>query len=404
MLDKDDRQEALRQLLWKAKAKGYLLMDNILEVAGEQDLSLPELDRLVSDLTVRNIEILEEAPVPKPEVSMDPNEEKTSTTQKDMGFRDHARLDYNELYLAVAYQWPSMEPLVQELSGVRPPQKGETARLLIQSAEGNAYARNRIIEMYLRLALRCAYLYAQEFELDLEETFGEAVIGLVRAVDSYRLDEQTNFAAYANVAIRHYLQRVQPGVRRLLYYPAHAKTLLYSVYKTLQKKGCTECERRETCLKMKAIVEQCSPTSETWLVEAFYRDVSLDEILENSLGSDLEYDVGNQTECVGDILPDYLSSEPTDVVFENLQKENVRSVISCLRPKEQDVLCSRFGIDRPTRTLEEIGSLMGVTRERVRQIEKRGLEKFRRIWVRQNPWEIQKESQKSSAPLDSSEI
>ena len=92
---------------------------------------------------------------------------------------------------------------------VIPPQRGEIRQLKYQIVDGNTYARERMIEMHLRLALRVALQRAETYDMDIEDAIGYACIGLVIAVDKYDPDTSGAFASYASLWMIQNISRVQ---------------------------------------------------------------------------------------------------------------------------------------------------------------------------------------------------
>ena len=123
---------------------------------------------------------------------------------------------------------PSLEPFVNGVRDIIPPQRHEIKQLKYQIVDGNEYARSRMIEMHLRIALRVALQRSEVFDMDIEDAIGYACIGLIIAVDKYDPDTFGAFASYATLWILQNISREQSTRRPLVYYPVHQKRKITS--------------------------------------------------------------------------------------------------------------------------------------------------------------------------------
>lgn len=210
-MEKDNRQAALNQLLAIAASNGYITFDDIMRCADDNSLSIGEFDWLAETAGSRNVIIYDEAPKP---VSSD-----------DDDYDDYAQIDYEQTFSEAIEMAPGIKALIESIRSIMPPQRGEVGRLKYQVREGNTHARKRMIEMYLRIAVRIAVSRAKAYNLDLEETVGDAFIGLMIAVDKYDPDHSGPFVSFASLWIYQNISREQSTCNPNMYFPVHRKEL-----------------------------------------------------------------------------------------------------------------------------------------------------------------------------------
>ena len=150
----DNRQAALNDLLKLADSQGYVTFDDIMEYADEYSLPIQDFDWLCNSITSRGTIVYNENPAAQP------------STESNTKYDDYAQIDYDIVYNRIVELSPSLEPFVSYIKSVPPPQRGEIKQLKYQIVDGNTYARTRMIEMHLRLALRLALQRAEVYDMD----------------------------------------------------------------------------------------------------------------------------------------------------------------------------------------------------------------------------------------------
>lgn len=350
-MERDNRQTALRLLLEIAAKNGYITFDDIMRCADDCSLSIGNFDWLSESAHARNIIIYDETP--------------KSVSEVDDDHDDFAQKNYEEVYSEVIELCADLEPLINEIRGIMPPQRGEVSRLKYQVKEGNSHARNRMIEMYLRQAVRIALQRTKTYDLDIEETIGDAFTGLIMAVDRYDPDSSGPFTSFASLWIYQNISREQNTRNPNMYFPVHRKEWYYTMYPSMKDRGCTECEKICHCGKAVEMICQkigCDEVQARDVIIAIMPSISLDELIEKELAD-------------RSLL--YSDDEFIETIDELLKSGIVQHALERLNDRQRNVLILRYGLDGGhERSLEEVGQRYGLTRERIRQIEAKAIRKM----------------------------
>lgn len=365
----DNRQLAYKNLIILAEKQGYVTFDNIMDCADEYSLPIQDFDWLSNSVTTRGIIVYNETP------SANPSDDEAD---------DYAQSDYDLIYERIISLCPTLDKFVSFVRAVKPPQRGEITQLKYHVVDGNSYARNRMIEMHLRLALRLALQRAETYDADIENTLGDACVGLIIAVDKYDPDTSGAFAPYASLWILQNISREQPTQRPLVYYPAHKKEGYFAVYPVLKALGCIGCDKLKLCAKSQKIVQvkiNCDEVGAKMILEQMIPDERLEDLLSeytdeaNKLYSN---DLATNT-VLSNLSTEAVVSD--DDAYVSLYcahlKKDVSDALNMLAPREAKVIQLRYGFSGFAMTLEEVGNVFNVTRERIRQIESKALRKLR---------------------------
>lgn len=372
-MGRDLRQEALTYLLEKADKQGYVTFDDIMDCADANSLPIQDFDWLSSAITTRGILVYDEAPAASNRIAQD---------SEDDDYNDYAQSDYEYVYDRIIELDESLRDFVTEVRNIKPPQWKEFSQLKYQVSEGNLHARERMIEMHLRIALRIALQRAEAYDMDIQDAVGEACIGLVKAVDKYNPNTNGAFGSYAAMWIMQNISRQQPTQRALMYYPVHKKEPYFIAYPLLKREGYVgDLEAINNFNVYKLLIEKFSFTNEQ-INDVIYETIpfeSYDELFGMIFD---KYDVfdkyeNNQLKSVFYprelICKDSIEEIVSDIILRELLKE----VLETLTEREQFVIELRYGLGgEEPKTLEEVGNEFNVTRERVRQIEAKALKKL----------------------------
>lgn len=342
--------DALNHLTSIATKKGYILFDDILDCADSFSLSMVEIDDLSSQLTKNGTIIYEKAPL-----TVEDNHKNTTDN-----YYDFAHNDYSIIYKKICDKDPSLKEFVHKVSDIIPPQHGEIDKLKMQADVGNEYAKNRLIEMHLRLALKLGLAYANRFDNDIVDTIGNACIGLIISVDKYQVDNNNSFSGYSSLWMSQVIQRNMNMPKSTVYYPVHVKEKLIKIFDKFKKDSCLKCVDRYNCNCLLDDAQNEFICTREFAYEMVNGVFGFDD--EYSCSQD--FDAFEGSESVLQIAQNHFLTEFIDKLLMNLPS------------RSQTVIRYRYGIDGESKTLEEIGQILGLTRERVRQIENKSLNKL----------------------------
>ncbi len=230
---------------------------------------------------------------------------------------------------------------------------------------GDEAAKRRLIECNLRLVMSITRRYTKA-GVPLLDLIQEGNLGLIRAVEKFDYRMGYKLSTYATWWIRQSVSRALADQGRTIRLPVHVAEQVRRVQRS----------RRQLAQKLNRDPSTAEIAHDSGFTEE--RVQELFELIEDPVS--LETPVGDGESMVGDLIEDEKSESPDNATAAHARTVELAEAIDRLNPRMKHVVLRRFGLDgRPPQTLEEVGQEMGITRERVRQLETRALKELRNV-------------------------
>jgi RNA polymerase primary sigma factor len=332
-------EDKLSQLIQKGKERGFVTFSEILYFFPEVEEDIEGLERLYETLEKEGIEVREhrEFLVPEEEEELIPE----------------AKIDPVQMYLKEIGETPTLTA-------------EEEKELAKRIEKGDQAAKEKLIKANLRLVVSIAKKYVGKSpHMTLLDLIQEGNIGLFRAVEKFDWRKGYKFSTYATWWIRQAITRALADQARTIRIPVHMVELL-TKFNQVKRRLLQDLGRE--------------PLPEEIAAEMGIEVDKVHHLIKISQGTvSLETPVGEDEE---DTLSEFIKDEkiplPSVEAARALLRERLKEILVDLTPRERKILEMRFGLkDGITHTLEEVGKEFGVTRERIRQIEAKALEKLR---------------------------
>ena len=305
MESKNGIESALANLIQLSSEKGFLVFDDVYDVADRWNLSIRDVDYLSSSIATRGILVYDEAPVTN------------AAGSSEDDYDDYAQRDYEAVFNRVIELDPGLEDFINVVRAVVPPQAREMDQLKYQVQEGNLYARERVIQMHLRFAVRIALQRAELYDCEIADTLQEACVGLITAVDRYDPDSSGPFGSYASLWILQNIGRAQATQRPAVYYPVHKKEGYFTMYPILKENGYLDSDIW-TNPEVRRLIQNrlgCGIDNAEDIINQSMPIESLDDIYELFLKN---IGVG---EIQDDVFENIIENEISQDVFQNINSD-----------------------------------------------------------------------------------
>ena len=350
----------LTALISKGRRDGVLSSAELLSALEKLDLSVEKIEQIYDTFESIGIQI----------VSSEPEGGDLPDLLDDIDDIPDSELDEEEplvdpVELAAEYNLDDpVRMYLKEIGQVPLLSSEEEQELAQRVAQGDQAAKNKLTEANLRLVVSIAKKYSGR-GLHILDLIQEGNTGLIRAVDKFDYTKGNKFSTYATWWIRQAITRAIADQARTIRVPVHMVEVINKA---------TRCNRK--------LVQELGrePTLEEIADEL---NLPIEKIIEaNRTAADtlsLDTPVGDEEDTtIGSFVEDDNTPGPADATSNALLAEALGEILNTLTDREADVLRLRFGMyDGKTHTLEEVGQIFGVTRERIRQIENKAIRKLR---------------------------
>jgi RNA polymerase primary sigma factor len=340
------------QLTELGKKVGVLAYDDIAEKMANFELESDQMDEFYEFLGDQGIELVGESDEEGPNV-------------KQIAKEDDDEFDLNDLSVppGVKINDP-VRMYLKEIGRVDLLSAEEEIKLANRIEDGDEEAKRRLAEANLRLVVSIAKRYVGRGMLFLD-LIQEGNMGLIKAVEKFDYRKGFKFSTYATWWIRQAITRAIADQARTIRIPVHMVETINKLIR-VQRQLLQDLGREPTPEEIGEDMD-LTPDKVREILKIAQEPVSL------------ETPIGEEDDShLGDFIEDQDATSPSEHAAYELLKEQLEDVLDTLTDREENVLRLRFGLDDGrTRTLEEVGKVFGVTRERIRQIEAKALRKLR---------------------------
>ena len=353
----EDAMAAVSALIAKAKREGSIQSSELTAELEKLDLPVEKIEHIYDPFDAMGIQIV------SPELELDVSGD-LGMDMDEVPENDEEEL-VDPLELAAEYNLDDpVRMYLKEIGQVKLLTADEEIELAKRVSEGDKKAKDRLTEANLRLVVSIAKKYSGR-GLHILDLIQEGNTGLIRAVDKFDYTKGNKFSTYATWWIRQAITRAIADQARTIRVPVHMVEVINKA---------TRCNRK--------LVQELGrePTLEEIAAEL---NLPIEKIIEaNRTAADtlsLDMPVGDEEDTtIGSFVEDDNTPGPVDATSNAMLSEALTEILGTLTEREADVLRMRFGMyDGRTHTLEEVGQIFGVTRERIRQIENKAIRKLR---------------------------
>ena len=345
-------EEKLNNIIKKAKEKGKITYG---ELASElDDANTEQIDKVFDAFEDMGVSVLKEDDLDLEEPDIDELEAVEDIKVEDIDLASMEGINIDD----------PVRMYLREIGRIPLLSYDEELELAKKVLAGDEAAKQKLAESNLRLVVSIAKKYVGRGMLFLD-LIQEGNMGLIKAVEKFDYTKGYKFSTYATWWIRQAITRAIADQARTIRIPVHMVETINKLIRTsrhlLQQLG-REPTPEEIAAEMEIPVEKVT---------------EIQKIAQDPVS--LETPIGEEEDShLGDFVPDENNMSPEDFTIHEMLKEEISDVLLTLTEREEQVLRLRFGLDDgSSKTLEEVGQMFGVTRERIRQIEAKALRELR---------------------------
>ena len=337
-----------RELMQLGKERGYVTYDELLRSFPEVENNIEMLDGLYESFGIAGIDVLQSGGMLGDDPSTEVLAKKNAFKRSDNGY------DSIQMYLREIGQYPLLNAHEEKVLAKR-------------IEEGDDEARNLLARANLRLVVSIAKKYVgRSPDLTLLDLIQEGNLGLFKAVDKFDFTKGFKFSTYATWWIRQAITRALADQSRTIRIPVHMVETM-AKYKQVSRRLAQDLGRdpmpEEIATEMQVEVEKI---------------YQIEKISQDTISLELPVGDDDYRSRLSDFIADDKITSPDQEVSHSILTDQITEILDTLSEKERKILEMRHGLlDGTYHTLEEVGKEFGVTRERIRQIEAKALEKIR---------------------------